>query len=130
MFRMDAGAAKLSIDTLLSVVLVQSLMEQLSYGQEPSRKVNDESDCQEDQIRRRSNVDKQDAYKKEIEGQILYNTGEFCEIRTNGIEGIEEGGPNSFLEEDLLNSCSRVLIEHTFLQITPVQLLPSANALF
>ena len=68
--------------------------------------------------------------RKKLKDKFSTTQGEFCEIRTNGIEGIEEGGPNSFLEEDFLNSCSRVLIEHTFLQITPVQLLPSANALF
>lgn len=29
--------------------------------------------------------------RKKVEGQVLYNDGEFAEIQTNGIEGIEEG---------------------------------------
>jgi hypothetical protein len=29
--------------------------------------------------------------RKRVEGQVLYNDGEFSEIQTNGIEGIEEG---------------------------------------
>lgn len=29
--------------------------------------------------------------RKRVEGQVLYNDGEFTEIQTNGIEGIEEG---------------------------------------
>lgn len=29
--------------------------------------------------------------RRRVEGQVLYNTGDFCEIQTNGIEGIEEG---------------------------------------
>jgi hypothetical protein len=28
---------------------------------------------------------------KRVEGQVLYNDGEFTEIQTNGIEGIEKG---------------------------------------
>jgi len=29
--------------------------------------------------------------RKKVEGQVLYNDGEFAEIQTSGIEGIEEG---------------------------------------
>jgi hypothetical protein len=29
--------------------------------------------------------------RKRVEGQVLYYDGEFIEIQTNGIEGIEEG---------------------------------------
>ena len=38
--------------------------------------------------------------RKRVEGQVLYNDGEFTEIQTNGIEGMEEGLLLNWIQTD------------------------------